>query len=299
MDSLIFDFKIKTFLTLCNTMNFTKAAQQLHITQPAVSQHIKLLQEQLDVQLFNYKGRQLTLTEAGMRLKTFTLSLQQDINRFSNNLQNSEEQPLLCFGATRTIGEFTLPPLLEKMIANKPQRKLSLYIDNTEILLEMLDTGKIDFAFIEGAFDKTSYSYRLFSHQNFIAIGSKEVQKRYPKAKLEQLFEERLIIREKGSGTRKVLEQILNERGLTTESFSHIDEIGNPNVIKYLVEQDKGISFMYEEGAKEAIKEDKIVKLDIQGWQVIREFNFVYPLYSHYEQQFLDFYSEIYSYYTH
>jgi len=65
------------------------------------------------------------------------------------------------------------------------------------------------------------------------------------------------------------------------------------------VEKDKGISFMYEEGAKEAIKKNKIVKLDIQGWQVIREFNFVYPLYSHYEKQFLDFYDEIYSYYTH
>ena len=290
------DFRIRTFLAICEHMSFTKAAQALNLTQPAVSQHMHSLQEQLGKPLFTMRGRQVVLTDEGERCKVFARSIQQDVQRFTSEVLFSVPKPEVKFGATLTIGEFSLPSILAKMMERDPLRHFTMHVDNTEVLLSMLDSGAIDVAFIEGAFDKNRYGYRLFSHERFIGIGSAACRERHPHPTLDELLSERLIIRESGSGTRGVLERFLAERGLSTERFSHVDEIGNLNVIKYLVGMDRGISFLYEAAAKEALQEGSVYELEIEGWQVIREFNFVFPLNSRYERRFLEFHKECMAY---
>lgn len=286
------DFRIHTFLAVCAHMSFTKAAEALHITQPAVSQHMHALQEQLGRQLFIMQGRQLVLTEEGQRYRRFARSLQRDIHRFTEEFLAKSSATSINFGATLTIGEFTLPPILGSLMETDPDRHITMHVDNTEILLSMLDSGAIDVAFIEGAFDKNRYGYRLFSHERFIGIGSNACVERHPEPTLEDLLNERLIIRESGSGTRGVLERFLAERGLSTERFCHVDEIGNLNVIKHLVSRDIGISFLYEAAARDALERGLVREIQIKGWQVIREFNFVFPQNSHYESHFMKFYDE-------
>ena len=286
------DFRIRTFLAVCEHMSFTKAAQALHLTQPAVSQHIHSLQQQLGTQLFTMQGRQVVLTAEGTRYGRFVRSLQRDIRRFTDEFLAQDAKRSITFGATLTIGEFTLPPMLARLMETDPERHITMHVDNTEVLLSMLDEGAIDVAFIEGAFDKHRYGYRLFSHERFIGIGSASCMERHPNPTLEELLGERLIIRESGSGTRGVLERFLVERGLSTEDFCHVDEIGNLNVIKHLVSRDRGISFMYEAAARASIASGTVRELPIEGWQVIREFNYVFPLGSQFESRFLDFYDE-------
>ncbi|PKL19821.1 MAG: LysR family transcriptional regulator [Spirochaetae bacterium HGW-Spirochaetae-4] len=286
------DFRIHTFLSVCEHMSFTKAAHELHLTQPAVSHHMHALQELYGQELFTIVGRQVVLTEAGNRFRTFTQSLHLDVNRFIKEFSQVSEIDVVKFGATLTIGEFTLPPIIHKLMQNNPNRKLTMHVDNTENLLAMIDSGHIDFAFIEGAFDKNSYGYRLFSNERFIAIGSHACKARHPHPTLEELLGEQLLIRETGSGTRAVLERILAERGLSVGCFCHLDEIGNLNVIKQLVGSDNGISFLYEAAARQALQENNIVELEIGGWSVMREFNFVFSLDSRYESRFLHFLDE-------
>lgn len=286
------DFRLHTYLAVCDHLSFTKAAETLHITQPAVSHHMHALQEELGKQLFTIQGRQVVLTEEGVRFRDFVRSLQLDVDRFTREFAFSAGKQTIRFGATLTIGEFTLPPILSAIMQRDVNRSLHMHVDNTEVLLTLLDTGQIDFAFIEGAFDKNRYGYRLFSHERFIAIGSHACKLRHTNAHLEDLLGERLIIRESGSGTRGVLERYLAEHGLDTASFCHVDEIGNLNVIKHLVANDLGISFLYEAAAHEALSAGRIDELEIEGWQVIREFNFVYPLNSRYEDRFLAFLDE-------
>lgn len=289
---MMLDFRIHTFLAVCEHMSFTKAAQELHLTQPAVSHHMHDLQELYGQELFTIVGRRVVLTDAGLRFRAFAQSLQLDVNRFIKEFSKVSEIEVVKFGATLTIGEFTLPPIIRKLMQSNPKRKLTMHVDNTENLLAMIDSGDIDFAFIEGAFDKKSYGYRLFSNERFIAIGSHACKERHPYPTLEALLDERLLLRESGSGTRAVLERILAERGLSVESFCHLDEIGNLNVIKQLVGSDNGISFLYEAAAREALADNSIVELPIGGWSVIREFNFVFSLDSRYESKFLSFLDE-------
>ena len=292
MVDYMLDFRINTFLAVCRYMSFSQAAEALHITQPAVSQHMQVLQDKLGQQLYVLHGRQVVLTEQGRRYYEFAQSLDRDIKRFTSEFATETISPSITFGATLSIGEFILPPLLSRLTDADPQRNITLYVDNTENLLGMLDEGTIDVAFIEGAFDKNSYDYRLWSHERFIGIGSQACLERHTEPTLEMLLEERLIIRERGSGTRGVLERYLAESGLTPESFSHVDEIGNLNVIKYLVSRDHGISFLYEAAARDAIEQENITELPIKEWQVSREFNFVFTKNSQYTPRFLDFYRE-------
>ncbi len=297
MIETVFDLKIKTFLTLCEQQSFTKAAQKLFITQPAVTQQMSSLQKQLGKKLYTIENRVFNLTKEGHQFRQFLLSLSLNIGKFSDEFYQ-EGPKKVKFGATRTIGEFTLPPILEQMVKHNASDELFFHIDNTEVLLKMLDKGKIDFAFIEGQFDKSTYSYKLFTNHPFIAIGSKRVFEKYRALPIESLLNERLIIREEGSGTKKVLEQILKVRGLKVTDFKHVDVVANLNVIKHLVKNDLGISFLYEDGAKSDLEKGEIYKLQIKDLEITREFNFVYPLKSLFEEQLLHFYEDALKFYS-
>ncbi len=283
------EYRIKTFLTVCEHMSFTKASLALNLTQPAISQHIRALEEHYGKKLFTLVGRQIKLTTDGEELRRFSHSMEVDIKKFhkSYTQENSREQ--ISFGATLSIGEFTLPPIITSLMKQHPHWNVQMRVNNTLNLLSMIDKGEIDFAFIEGAFNKAIYSYRLFSLERFIAIGSRAMKEKYPHHSLEDLKGERILIREEGSGTRAVFTHILKEKGLSLESFHHVDEIGNLNVIKRLVSENLGISFMYEAAAKEAIKENLVFEIPLTDVSVKREFNFVYSLNSHEQEKYEKF----------
>jgi len=286
------DFRIQTFLIVCEYMSFTKAAFALNLTQPAISQHIHVLEEQYGKKLFTLSKRQISLTKEGESLRQFAHSMSIDIKRFNHVFDQYGKEETISFGATLSIGEFTLPPILTSIMKVNRERKITMHVNNTEKLLSMIDKGEIDFAFIEGSFNKSNYSYRLFSMERFIAVGSLLAKEKYTHHSLKQIMDERLLVREKGSGTRAVLEDILQQTGLTIESFSHVDTIGNLNVIKRLVSEDLGISFLYETAAKEAIRMGILHEIPLTNFTVKREFNFVYSLNSSFEDTFLGFFNE-------
>ena len=281
-----------TFLTVCEYMSFTKAAQALHLTQPAISQHIHVLEEQYGTKLFSLNKRHISLTKEGEELRQFAHSMSVDIKRFHQLFNQSKKEEIISFGATLSIGEFTLPPIIASIMKKNKERRIVMQVNNTRHLLAMIDKGEIDFAFIEGSFNKANYSYNLFSLERFIAVGSLEAKERYAHKSLESVQGERLLVREKGSGTRAVLEQILLEKGLVIESFKHVNTIGNLNVIKKLVSENLGISFMYETAAQDAIDMGLLHEIPLTDFHVKREFNFVYSLNSSFEHKFLDFLEE-------
>lgn len=107
------DFRMETFLSVCDTMNFTRAAEALSLTQPAVSQHIKFLEEQYQTKLFAYKGKKLMLTAAGIILRDAARTMRHDDAYLTKKLRHLDAEPReLCFGATLTVAEFAIPARL-------------------------------------------------------------------------------------------------------------------------------------------------------------------------------------------
>jgi DNA-binding transcriptional LysR family regulator len=158
----------------------------------------------------------------------------------------------------------------------KPDLNFDMLVENTKTLLYKLKKGEINFAILEGFFDKSKFGYKLFSKEKFIGICSPESKYSHQKIKMEELLDSRLILRENGSGTREILEQILYTNNLSQKSFSSTLEIGNLNAIKKLVVQNRGISFIYQAAAKKELENNIISALKIKDFKIKREFNFVY-----------------------
>jgi DNA-binding transcriptional LysR family regulator len=165
-----------------------------------------------------------------------------------------------------------------------------MLVENTETLLHKLKKGEINFAVLEGFFDKSKFGYQLFSKEEFIGICSPSSQYSQQKISLEDLLDSRLILRENGSGTREILEQILYTNNLSEKSFTSTLEIGNLNAIKKLVAQNRGISFIYQPAAQKELENNIISTLKIINFNIRREFNFVYLKNSIFEDQYTKYF---------
>ena len=284
------DYRLNTFLTLCELRNYTKTAKKLFITQPAVTQQIKYLEKHYGVSLFKYEGKNLVLTNAGKELYSFVLTLVKDCEKITHQLSNNKQNLTFKFGATLTIGQYVMPDIIKYILKENSNTSLSMIVDNTSFLLKLLNKGEIDFAIIEGNFNKSDYSYELFSMEEFIAICNS--QSKYAKRvySLDDLFNETLILRENGSGTRDVFEQLLYEQNLCIDSFKSICEIGNLPAILSLVSNNCGISFMYKKAAQSYINAHQVSSININGLPIKREFNFVWLKNSRFSFLYNDFF---------
>lgn len=284
------DFRHQTFLQLCQIKNYTKTAEKLHVTQPTVTQHIKYLEEYYDIKLFNYSGKKLSLTEAGKKLYQYTERMAADSKEISKNIKEKSAGENIKFGATLSIGEFVMPNILNQIMTENPELNFDMLVENTKTLLEKLKAGEINFAVLEGFFDKTKFGYHLFSKEKFIGICSADSKLNRKKITIDELLDSRLILRESGSGTREILEQILYTNNLNPESFTSYLEIGNLNAIKTLVAENKGISFIYQAAAENYLKRNKISALKIKDFNIKREFNFVYLKDSIFAEKYLKYF---------
>lgn len=283
------DYRLTTFLTLCTELNYTETGKKLHITQPNVSQHIKYLEEYYGVKLFYYSNRKLQLTREGQELQELIIRLKADSRKIKSHISElNPEKERINFGATLTIGEYIMPDIIRELDLDK--FNISMKVENTKNLLNKLNNSLIDFAIIEGNFDKSKYDTFLFSREKFVAIGSNKFEGEYS---LEDLLEEKLILREKGSGTREVLEHLLFDKNLNILSFQDIVEIGNMNAIQKLVCDDIGISFLYEKACLKFIEEKLIKKINIKDLNIYREFNFVILKDSKYRDKYFKIYEKL------
>ena len=270
------DFRMETFLAVCQCMNFTRASEQLNITQPAVSQHIRFLEKHYNTKLFRYEGKKLMLTGAGEILRNASLTMKHDEISMQSEMQKSEEGTEIRFGATRTVGDMLMGNILEKYLREYPDADIHMVVENTQELLKRLDDGRIDFALVEGFFKKSEYDYQKYSEENYIAVCSPDHPFRKKTASIEDLFGERLLLREEGSGTREVLERYLDSQNLSTADFERTMEAGSLHTIKELTKSGCGITFLYEVAVREELRSGTLIRIPLKDFQVTHEFTFIW-----------------------
>lgn len=264
------DYRILTFLKLCETMNYRITAEELNMTQPAVTQHIHYLEEEYECKLFIYNKKKLEKTNQAILLEEYARSAYYNEIYLKRKIK-SENKIKINIGATKTIGEFVIGEKIKKLVKNE-KYDISLTIDNTENLIKLMELNKLDFILVEGIFNKDKYGYRLYKKDEFIGICSKNHKFNGKSIKFEELFEEDIIIREEGSGTRRIFEQFLSENSFSLEFFKKKITINNFNLIKELVSANCGISFVYNSVVN---KNDDIGKFYFKN-KIEREFNYLY-----------------------
>jgi DNA-binding transcriptional LysR family regulator len=292
------DYRHETFLALCKIKSYTKTAKALNITQPAVTQHIKALEEYYGNRLFTYADKTLTLTEHGKLLYQFASTVASDRDMLAEMLRrNVLSAPPLRFGATLSIGQYIMPDILERLLQKNPDTPVSMLVENTQHLLEKLDRGEIQFALIEGLFDKTAYHSELFSIEPFVGICAKHSPLADRSLSLQELTKESLIVREQGSGTREIFEHLLQKHNLSITSFSKITEIGNMEAIKQLVKRGLGVTFLYLAAARKELAEGDVKVLSLTDMSAQHELNFVFLRNSQHASKYLAWFHAFREYY--
>ncbi|CAM3257130.1 LysR family transcriptional regulator [Vagococcus fessus] len=262
------DYRYDTFIILSETLNYTKAAQQLNLSQPAVTKHIQYLENHLDVKLVNYKKNQLTLTTEGEYLKEQILGLDYEIKHIKSTLKQSYDSHPLVIGASLTIGEFYIWDIVRKF-SEEEGIKVKLLIDNTTHLLEQLDNGDIDIALVSGPFNKEDYTSDIFIHEPIVCICPTEHHLAGSKVPLSALTSETIILRETGSGIYGSWSHAIKKHGLTPKDFSKQTTVGHINLIKTLVENNEGISFLYHMSVQEDLERGKLGQIAITNGNTV------------------------------
>lgn len=283
------DFRTETFLTVCQTMNFTVAAKQLHITQPAVSQHIHFLEEQYNTSLFIYKNKQLFLTHSGEILRKHLQTMKNDQKNVMEELKgNFTGIETLSIGVTMTIGEYAIVDKLANFLIHHPEINIHLHYGNTAQLLNLLDNGKISMAIVEGNYPKGNYAHKKYSTEDYIAVcaASHIFMADHPHT-MNDLMCERLLVREEGSGTRNILAQSLLSRGFRISDFIHYTEVENMHTIIGLLKRDCGISFLYKIAVEDELKSGILREIFLDDFKMQHDFDIIWEKHSIYTDKYL------------
>ena len=284
------DFRMDTFLTVCKYMNYTKAAKELNLTQPAVSQHIHFLEQTYGVELFAHNGKRMELTRAGEILKRSALTMKHDEFHMQEKMRHAAGGVQnYAFGATLSVAEFMITEDLERFILNHPESHIRMEVANTKELLVKLDAGELDFAIVEGEFPKDEYEYLLYSQEEYVAVGNKKVAERFRGVSIKDLFTERIILREPGSGTREILENELKRRGLQVSDFANLTEIGNIGVIQKMLQAGLGITFFYQTTIK---GKEELQVIQLNDFKLRHDIMFIYRKNSIFEKDYRQIYEE-------
>jgi LysR family transcriptional regulator, transcriptional activator of the cysJI operon len=287
----LLDIKLLTFITVAKTKNYTKSAEILNITQPAVSQHIKYLEDEYGVHLIKRNGREFELTEEGLILLKYAEEIESLYSAVKMRLKNkSGIIRTYNVGASKTIGGYVLPQVIAKYKRMYPNIHILLQVNNTEEILEKLLSGKLDFALVEGMFDKNKFKFKKLKDDELVLAVSPESDfARKKQVDIEEILSGDLILREKGSGTRKILEDKLMKIGYNLNNSNGYMEIGSISAIKLLIESNLGYSIISRETIKKELEQNTIREVKIKGVNILREFNFVYLREEEFMNSFIEF----------
>jgi LysR family transcriptional regulator, transcriptional activator of the cysJI operon len=272
------DYRLKVFFYVAKYQSFSKAASELCISQPAITKHIKLLEEDLGIRLFERKGNFITLTEASELLYKYAIEifqLYQDVKNEIGALKNSQEGKLRL-GASTTIAQYLISPVLASFYEKFPSVQLSLLNGNTELIENSVLNKNIDLGIVEGKKHLSGLKYIDFMEDELVAVvHSKSKYAAKPVFELEELNTIPIILRERGSGTLEVIETALKQKDIKLSDLQIIMHLGSTQSIKSFLEHSNALSFISVRAIDQEVKQRILKIIDIKDFQIRRNFSFV------------------------
>lgn len=272
------DTKLYTALQVYESGSFVKAAQKLSITQPAVSHHIKLLEQELDVRIFERKGGALVVTRQGEEVIKCAKKLLGIYRSLQQNLSDSRSLVShLTIGVTHTAESNPIAEALAKYCAVQQNVNVKLITSTINNLYMKLKAYEIDIAVVEGRIPDANIHY-LPLDTDYLVLA---VSVNHPFAKrsmvtLNELKKERMILRLPESGTRNLFVAHLESNNMSIKEFDVILEVDNMATIKDLVRRDFGVSILPKSVCLDELKKKKIAVLPVENLSMMREINIAY-----------------------
>lgn len=277
------------FLTLsifAETLSFTKTAKKLFITQPAVSQQLKSLEKELQFPLIKKEHGAFSLTAEGKELTRYINHSKIESENMLAHLKNFHQKPPLKIGSTLSLSRTLLPSFLQFVHHEFPE--IQVNVANTEEILNQILTGKIRCGLIEGNFNRQEFDAIYLKRDDFIAV-TKNKSLLLKKQRIEDLLNERLLVRENGSGSLAILENWLGTENITLEDFPQKIEIPNPSTIIQVLKSGLGFSFLYRSLVEEELKSNELFEIPLQGLEISHPIHFVFLKNSYFTKEYETF----------
>jgi DNA-binding transcriptional LysR family regulator len=275
------NFRLKVFRAVARYLNFRRAAEELCLTQPAVTLQIKALEQDLGVQLFDRSGAHITLTPAGAMLLKYAAKIEKlEAATLAALAPFSEGQRgELRIGASLTIAQYILPHLLGAFQQQHPQVRPIVTTCNTEQVLEALVAHQVSVGFIEGPTMRRDVRTEVFLEDEIVLMvpPAHEWSER-GFIDPEELMQERLLMRERGSGTRRVVEMALQKRGVKVKHLHLGMEFDSTEGITTAVEAGLGIGFASLWAISKELQVGSLRVVPIRGVQIKRPLSVAHPL---------------------
>jgi len=274
----MFDFRLQVFQTVAKRLNFTKAAAELFITQPAVTKHIHELEHEFKTKLFDRKGSGIQLTPAGEILLHHTEQIFAAYRNMEFEMSHFSQKPKgkLRLGASTTVAQYVLPPALAAFHKKFTDVKISLLVHNTEGIESALINNEIDLGVIEGHSKNPSIKYAEFIKDEIVLVAS-DKNMLFKKGLIEpsDLKKIHLLLREPGSGTLEVIAHALKPHGIKISDLKiEMQMAGTESMKSYLLHSDC-MAFVSIHSVLNELKQNQIRIVDIKGLEIERYFYFI------------------------
>lgn len=275
----LIDQKLISFMKIVDTNSFTKAADALALTQPAVSQHIRNLEEELGVKLFIRSHNQLRLTANGEIVDKYARRLLAISNNLIQSLKDEKENvSSLTVGITHSVESSQIVEALAEYSNQSKGLTIKVVTDTVENLHKMIRNFELDFLIINGKLKDSKLNYMTMDTDCLVlAVSPTHRLASQNTVTLEELKKEKLILRLPTSNTISLFDQALNQNNLSVSDFDVVLEMDNIATIKDLIRQNFGVSVLSKSACMDEIRKGKLIGLPIENLSLIRDINIIYP----------------------
>lgn len=269
------DFRLKVFYTVASRLSFTKAATELFITQPAISKHIQELEEEYRIKLFDRNGSRISITKAGELLLKHTkniFEIYREIN-FDMSALINQQQGMLRLGASTTISQYIIPPLLARFHQKSQDIKVNLLNGNTEQIESALLNKEIEIGIVEGQSKNQSIKYTRFLKDELVLVcNSKNPLVNRQEITKEDFKTMRFLMREQGSGTLEVIEYALKPFKIKLSHLTVEMQLGSTESIKSYLMNSDCVAFISIHAISKELKNKELTILDVKDLMIERFF---------------------------
>lgn len=272
------DRRLQVFQTVAKLLSFTKAAEELHMTQPAVTFQVRQLEEQFNTRLFDRTHNRISLTEAGHRVyesaeKIFELYAEMDnsVRELTGDISG-----VLIIGASTTIAEYMLPFLLGDFKQSYPDIVVRLKVANSDGIVNMVENNTIDLGVVEAPVNnKNLVVDKCRTDRLVLIVAPGHELAKEERVPITRLTDYPFICREEGSGTREVMIDNLHHAGISNNDLNVVMELGSLEAVKGAVEANMGISMLSHATIQKELKLGTLVAIQIDP-PIERPFSFVH-----------------------
>jgi DNA-binding transcriptional LysR family regulator len=275
---MIENFRVRVFRTVAHHLNFSRAAEELLLTQPAVTQQIKALEDQIGVPLFDRGGGKIVLTPGGKALLPFAdrMKVLEEEAIAAVASAYGEHAGELSIGASQTIGQYLLPRFVAAFVKTHPKIRVTARSGNTEQMLEALVAGDVQIALIEGLDQRKDVHIEAFMEDQLVLVVPANHGWAEQEITLEDLRTEPVLMREFGSGTRRIIESCLAEAGLKMKELTPGMELDSNEALLNAVEAGLGYTFVSRWAVRNQLALGTLKLSRVKGLKLFRSFSMAY-----------------------